>query len=245
MAKMAAAGHRVVLVVATGGEEGEVDDGFLEPGESLGERRRAEVHAAARVLDVSRVVFLGYHDSGMMGEPTNGHPDCFWQVGVEAAALRLAAILAEEGADVLTVYDDHGGYGHPDHIQVHRVGHRAAEIAGTARVFEATINRDRVRLLRELAPEGADESAAAEDGEDWFEKIGLPESEITTVVDVSAYLDTKKRAMLAHASQVAADSWFFSMGDDVFTSMWGSEWFRRTEPAFEGELPRDREDTLV
>ena len=107
------------------------------------------------------------------------------------------------------------------------------------------VTMDKAETERWLGTYLAGESAAAEDGEDWFEKIGLPECEITTVVDVSAYLDTKKRAMLAHASQVAADSWFFSMGDDVFTSMWGSEWFRRTEPAFEGELPRNREDTLV
>lgn len=245
MAKMAAAGHRVVLVVATGGEEGEVDDGFLEPGESLGERRRAEVHAAAEILGISRVVFLGYHDSGMMGEPSNGHPDCFWQVDVDEAARRLGAILVEESADVLTVYDDHGGYGHPDHIQVHRVGHRAAALASTPRVYEATINRDRARLLRERAPEGVDESAAAVDGEDWLETIGLPESEITTAVDVGDYLDVKKRAMLAHASQMAPDSWFFSMGDDAFTSMWSREWFRRTDPVFDGRLPGDREDTLV
>ncbi len=80
----------------------------------------------------SRVEFLGYGDSGMMGTPTNDAPESFWQADIEEAAERLAKILREESADVLTIYDDHGLYGHPDHIQVHRVGHRAAELAGHA-----------------------------------------------------------------------------------------------------------------
>ena len=95
-----------------------------------------------------RVEFLGYVDSGMMGEPTN-EARVFWQADVDEAAERLAAILDEEQADVLTIYDDHGDYGHPDHIQVHRVGHRAAELAGIAACYEATMNRD--HMLRRHA----------------------------------------------------------------------------------------------
>jgi len=135
-------GHRVVLVVATRGEVGEVPDGFLGEGEELWERRVKETHAAADILGAARVEFLGYVDSGMMGEPTNDVPGTFWTADVEEAAGKLAAILREEDAEVLTVYDDHGGYGHPDHIQVYRVGMRAAELAGTPRVFQATMNRD-------------------------------------------------------------------------------------------------------
>jgi LmbE family N-acetylglucosaminyl deacetylase len=133
MARAAAAGHRVVLVVATRGEHGEVDDGFLDEGEALGARRERETLASAEVLGAARVAFLGYTDSGMMGTPTNDDPGCFWRADVEEAAGRLAAILTEEGADILTVYDDNGGYGHPDHIQVHRVGLRAARWRGRPR----------------------------------------------------------------------------------------------------------------
>ena len=151
MAKAAASGHRVVLVVATRGELGEPVPGVLGEGEPLWRRRVVETEASARILGAERVEFLGYEDSGMMGEPTNENPACFWQADVDEAAGRLAAILDEVGADVLTVYDDHGGYGHPDHIQVHRVGVRAAELAGVGRVFESTMNRDHIaRLMAEV-----------------------------------------------------------------------------------------------
>jgi LmbE family N-acetylglucosaminyl deacetylase len=156
MAAAADAGHRVVLVLATRGEHGEVDDGVLGEGETLAERRVLEVHAAAEILGVARVAFLDYVDSGMVGTPTNDEPGSFWSSDVEEAAQRLASVLREEQADVLTVYDAHGGYGHPDHIQVHRVGVRAAELAGTARVYEATMNRDHLKAgILAAATEGA------------------------------------------------------------------------------------------
>ena len=129
--KAADAGHRVVLVVATRGEQGEIPEGLLADGEELWQRRVAETQASAGILGVQRVEFLGYHDSGMMGTPANDRPGSFWTTPVEEAAGRLAGLLRAEQADVLTCYDAHGGYGHPDHIQVHRVGIRAAELAGT------------------------------------------------------------------------------------------------------------------
>jgi LmbE family N-acetylglucosaminyl deacetylase len=140
MARAAAEGHRVVIVFGTRGERGEVIEGFLSPDEPLWQRRVAESHEAARIMGAHRVEFLGYTDSGMMGEPSNDDPACFWRADVEEAASRLAAILGEEEADALTIYDEIGGYGHPDHIQVHRVGVRAAERAGLAAVYEATFN---------------------------------------------------------------------------------------------------------
>ena len=115
--------------------------------------RERELEAASRSLGVARGAFLGYKDSGMAGEPSNDDPECFWQADLEEASRRLAAILEEERADVLTVYDEHGGYGHPDHIQVHRVGVIAAEMAGTPSVFMATQNRDRVQELMSNAAE--------------------------------------------------------------------------------------------
>ena len=113
-----------------------------------GERRVDETEQAAEILGVARVEFLGYVDSGHgRARPRTTLPGSFWTADVEEAAARLAAILRDEDAEVLTVYDDHGGYDHPDHIQVHRVGVRAAELAGTPRVYEATINRDDIRRL--------------------------------------------------------------------------------------------------
>jgi LmbE family N-acetylglucosaminyl deacetylase len=215
-------GHRVVLVVATRGEQGEVTDGFLEEGEELWQRRVVETHAAADILGVDRVEFLGYTDSGMMGEPTNDVPGTFWTADVEEAAAKLAAILQDENADVLTVYDDNGGYGHPDHIQVHRVGVRAAELAGTPRVYQSSINRDRALAGR---------SAVAANGvemPDFADDFGKPEAEMTCEVDVSAFTDHKRRAMRAHASQISEDSFFLAMPDDAFRFAFGTEWFIRT-----------------
>jgi LmbE family N-acetylglucosaminyl deacetylase len=157
--KAAEEGHRVVLVVATRGEQGEVPEGFLNPGEELWQRRVAETHASAEILGAQRVEFLGYTDSGMMGTPANDAPGSFWTAPVDEAAKKLAALLEEERAEVVTCYDEHGGYGHPDHIQVHRVGLRAAELAGTERVFQATINRDHILRGRELF---ADQTAEAD-----------------------------------------------------------------------------------
>ena len=127
MARAHAEGHRVVLVVATGGEHGEVPDDLAE-GETLADRRRAETERSAAVLGVDRIVWLGYTDSGMTGWAENENPRSFWMADLDEAAERVATVLRDEQADALTIYDWHGGYGHPDHVQVHRVGKRAAEL---------------------------------------------------------------------------------------------------------------------
>src|SRR5919106_4708010 len=141
----------------------------------------------------------------MRDEPTNDQPGSFWSADLDEAAHRLAAILRDEDADVLTVYDDHGGYGHPDHIQVHRVGVRAAELAGTPVVYEATMTRDHVlRLLRDRradVPEGVD----VPDPDD-FADFGMPEDQITTTVDVRGFIDQKRASMAAHESQIGESS---------------------------------------
>ena len=220
-------GHRVVLVVATRGEVGEVADGFLGDGEELWQRRVAETHTSAEILGAKRVEFLGYVDSGMMGADTNTAPGTFWTADVEEAAAKLAAILREERADVLTVYDDNGNYGHPDHIQVHRVGLRAAELAGTPRVYQATMNRDHFRRgmveFAERAREAGIEMPDVGDEEDF----GKPETEITAAVDVTPYLEHKRRAMRAHASQISEQSFFLTMPDEVFALAFGTEWYIR------------------
>ena len=225
MAKLAAEGHRVVLVTATGGELGEVPEGLLDPGETLAERRARELVGACAVLGVARHEFLGYHDSGMEGESSNDDPACFWQADVDEAAQRLRALLEEEGASVLTAYDDHGNYGHPDHIQVHRVGIRAGELAGTERVFLATTNRDH---LMSLADAAKDLGLAMDDEQREFVKdLGVLASEITTAVDVTAYLANKRQAMEAHASQIHDTSFFLSMPPEAFAVVWGTEWYIR------------------
>jgi LmbE family N-acetylglucosaminyl deacetylase len=233
MAKLAAEGHRVVMVTATRGEHGEVEDGFLDEGEELWQRRVAETEASARILGVARGEFLGYVDSGMMGTPENDAPGSFWGADVEEAAGKLAAILREESADVLVVYDDNGNYGHPDHIQVHRVGVRAAELAGVERVYEVTVDQDYFRDLFKRADElGMEPPPPETEGDAGEFEMGKPGALITTRVDVRDALDTKRRSMAAHASQIAETSFFLSMSPEAFEAVWGTEWYiRRDAPA--------------
>ena len=226
MAKAVAAGHRVVLVTATRGEHGEPVPGVLADGEPLWQRRVAETHQSAEVLGADRVEFLGYEDSGMDGEPTNQDPACFWQADIDEAAERLVAILRDVDADVLTIYDDHGNYGHPDHVQVYRVGKRAAEIMGLEHVYQATMNRDQIlRSMRERSD--VFESMADEDRPQFDENtdMGSPEAIITHAVDVSGFVDAKRGSMRAHRSQIDEKHFFLALPDEAFAQAFGTEWF--------------------
>ncbi len=231
MAKYASEGHRVVLVVATRGEHGEVADGVLAPGEQLWERRVREVSESARILGVARVEYLGYVDSGMMGTPENDAPDCFWRASVDEAAARLAGVLREESAEVLLHYDENGGYGHPDHIQVNRVGTRAAELAGTARIYQATMNRDHImRLMSAFVPTDDMGDIELPDPAE-IDSLGMTEDEITTMVDVRDFIVEKRASMAAHASQIHDTSFFLQMPEEQFLEAFGYEWFiRHGEP---------------
>ncbi len=154
--------------------------------------------------------------------PENAHPDAFCNVDVDTAAARLAEILVEEGADVLTIYDPNGGYGHPDHVQVHHVGVRAAELANVAHVYEAAVSRDHIRRMMAANPEWSEEATPPD-----FETFGLSDDEITTVVDVTAALAAKRAAMLAHETQIGDFGPFLQMPEEQLHAAFGQEWFRR------------------
>jgi len=236
MARAKSEGHRVVLVSATRGDLGlEFASRVLEPGEKLVDRRTAELHAAAEILGADRVAFLDYLDSGMAGEPTNNAPGSFAGADIEEAAASLARILVEEDADVLTIYDENGNYGHPDHIQVHHVGVRAAEIAGTRRVYEATANRDHLQRLMAQIPREPDDPDAPAD----IDTLGVTEDQITTTVDVRNFVEQKRDAMIAHASQIPPDSFFLQLPIDAFREAFGWEWFIRRDG------PRTQRETTL
>ena len=241
------AGHRVVLVCATDGARGETpgldgqDGQEGADGIDLAAVRAAELRAAAEILEVHRVEMLGFGDSGMAGDPANDDPGCFWQADEDEAAERLAAVLRDERADLLTCYDANGNYGHPDHIKVHQVGVRAAELAGVELVYEATIHRDHFRasmkeMARMAAEAGLDTGASEEQAE--FEAelergtIGVDGALVTHCIDVRAVLDEKRAAMRAHASQIPADSFLVALPDEALELGFGTEWFvRRGVPA--------------
>ena len=228
LALAADAGHRVVLVFATRGDLGEVADGVLAPDEPLAARREVEARRAAEILGVARVEFLGYGDSGMADEPTNDAPGAFAGADLDAAATQLAEILRDEHAEVLTAYDAHGGYGHPDHIQVHHVGRRAAALAGTPRVYAATVSREHfLSLAATIGDDDVPEGVEVPDPESM--DLGVADALITTRVDVSSVLERKQAAMAAHASQIPAESFFLSLSPDKFRAAFGTEWYIRLD----------------
>lgn len=199
LARAAAEGHRVVLVVATAGEAGLVAGGGTGP--ALASRRRAELERSAQALGCARLEVLRYADSGLHGEA--GGDAAFARADAEEAAGRLAQILLAESADVLTIYDPAGGYGHPDHVQVSRVGARAAELAGTPSVLEATV--DRTALQRALRLVSRLPGIPADFAPERFEQAYSARTALTHRVDVRAFVDAKRASMAAHVSQVVAD----------------------------------------
>ncbi|MDN5859578.1 MAG: PIG-L family deacetylase [Pseudonocardia sp.] len=225
LARAVAAGHRVVIVFATRGELGTPVPGVLQDGEPLSMRRSAECYAAAAAIGAERVEFLPFTDSGMMGEPSNDAPHCFWRADLGHAARVLAVILDEEAPEVLTVYDDNGGYGHPDHIQVHRVGRRAAELSAVPVVAQSTINRDWLtRGMQRMAETGSLPR-------DWTvpegppPTFGKPESEITHRVEAVDFTEQKRAAMRAHASQMGPEHFLLGMPEEIFAMGLGTEFY--------------------
>lgn len=240
LARAAAEGHRVVLVTATDGERGLAgrEDGH---GERLAAVRVAELEAAAAALGVSRLVRLGYGDSGLRPDPAD--EAAFANVEAEQAAARLAELLRQEAADVLIVYDANGGYGHPDHVQVHRVGTRAAELAGTPVVLEATVPADLFRgVLRVLRMVGSALGRSAPLGTD---RVFSPRRAITHRVRFPGQVRAKRAAMAAHASQRRAEGQarvldaFLRLPAPLFALAFGREWYAQQGARRTGRRQRD------
>jgi LmbE family N-acetylglucosaminyl deacetylase len=231
LARAAAQGHRVVVVVATDGDLGLTSSEYAADGR-LGERRLEELRRSASALRVARVVYLGYADSGLGPETYPDPPGRtrFVRAPLEEAAGRLAQVLTEERASVLLTYDRNGGYGHRDHVRVHEVGARAAELAGTPRVLQATVPRDTIARAVDLAAKVY--PFPPEFDLDSFKRAFSARSEITHRVPVWRYAGQKRAAMRAHASQSSADDGadrtlaaFLRIPRPLFDLVFGREWF--------------------
>ena len=185
MARLAAAGVPVVLVVATGGELGAVHPDYHGAIDDVGLPgvRRGECEAAAALLGVRGVEFLDYHDSGMAGDPANESPGAFWRAPLDEAAGRLAAILTRVGAAAVVGYDDDGIYGHPDHIQVTRVARAAAAAAGVPTVYGATVDREYLHFVETHV---VAEAGLVDDLGLVRSRIGVSTVEVAVSVDVRA-----------------------------------------------------------
>jgi LmbE family N-acetylglucosaminyl deacetylase len=223
LARASAEGHRVVLVTATLGEAGLAANLH---GDQLAKQRHAELEAAARAVGAARVVVLGYPDSGSEGEPPEGS---FAALDPAIPARRLADLLREEHADALTIYDPHGGYGHPDHVQVHRVGLLAAREAGTPVVLEATVDRRPIqRVARILARIPRVGRLIPPDR---FATAYTDHDEVTHRVDVRPHLEAKRTALAAHATQaggapVRTVQLLLALPRPLARRVLGREWFR-------------------
>jgi N-acetyl-1-D-myo-inositol-2-amino-2-deoxy-alpha-D-glucopyranoside deacetylase len=247
MAKYVAEGAHVTLVTCTLGEEGEIlvpELEHLAPDRDggLGQYRIGELTAAMNALGVTDHRFLGgpgrWRDSGMMGEASNDRPESFWQADLDEAVGALVRVIREVRPQVVVSYDDNGGYGHPDHIQAHRVTVAAFEAAGDAarfpaagepwtpsKLYEVVIPVSLLQLAYEALREMGEEAPFGVTSPEEL-PFGVPDEEVTTAVDARSYLDAKVEAMRAYPTQIAVDGHFFALSNDVGQGAFGLEHYR-------------------
>ncbi|MET7806122.1 PIG-L family deacetylase [Micromonospora chersina] len=244
LARYAAEGITTVLVTCTDGRCGD-GPGGVKPGdpghdpEAVVAMRAAELTASCEALKVTDVETLGYADSGMMGWATNDLPGAFWNTPVAEAADRLAELIRRYRPDVVVTYDENGFYGHPDHIQAHRITMAAVERTGIpAKVYWTTVPRSAFqefgRVMKEIGVEFPEPDGPSEE----MPQLGLPDEEITTWVDTSAYGGQKFESLAAHASQ-AENIFFLQLGQDRFTELMGVETFVRVRDTTDAPTPED------
>jgi LmbE family N-acetylglucosaminyl deacetylase len=229
LARYADEGVRTVVVTCTDGSQGFGPGGVLpgQPGhdrDAVAETRRVELERSCSALGVAHLELLGYRDSGMVGWAGNQDPDAFQNVPVDQAAASLAGLVARYEPQVVVTYDENGGYGHPDHIQTHRVVLAALERADTVSKLYFTARsqshaRRMLELRQRLQIQRPGQPPRATPG-------GVPDDLITTMVDTSMALDRKRAALRAHASQLADTVWV-KVPDEDFAELFGQESFMR------------------
>ena len=236
MAKYVAAGVRVTLVTCTRGEEGEV----LVPSlshlassneDKLGEHRVEELAEAMRIIGVNDHRFLGapnksWRDSGMMGTPPNSRADVFWNADLDEAAKYLVDVILEIKPQVMITYDENGGYGHPDHIQAHRVAMRAAEISNwkISKIYWNAMPKSVLEVGLEKMKELESDFFGAETVDDI--PFAKDDALVTSVVDGNSVVELKMAAMRAHGTQIAIDGPFFALSNNLGMEIWGNEYYQ-------------------
>jgi len=254
----------VTLVTCTLGEEGEIllpEVAHLaaDQEDRLGEHRLIELADAMAALGVADWRLLGgpgtYRDSGMVGTPPNDRPDCFWRADLLAAATHLVAILREVRPQVLVTYDDFGGYGHPDHVQAHRVAMYALVLAAApsfrpdlgaahdvAKVYWMAFPRSVMRAgIQALRDAGEDTGFAAMDPDDL--PFACDDALVTTAIDGTAHYEAKLAAMRAHATQISLDSGFFALSNNLGSPALATEHFRLVRGSAAGPWDAEGRET--
>jgi len=242
LARYGAEGIRTVLVTATLGEEGEIvvpEMNTPEVKARLAEVRREELNQAVAILSVSDLAILGYRDSGMAGTEANSHPDCFNMADMDEATGRLVRLVRAYRPQVLVSYNEHGGYGHPDHIACHKVTVAAFDAAGdTARYPEAGLPWTPLKLYFANSPRRQLQSAwdqmkargiptPLDDPDFDLTRFTVPDDQITTMIDISDYVRLKLDALLVHRTQIAPDGRFMAIPEDIRREVFSKEYFTR------------------
>lgn len=239
LARYAAEGVQTVLVTCTRGEVGEIVDPTVAQPYTLADVRDAELRAACELLGVSALHVLGYRDSGMMDTPDNDDPRSFWRADLDEATGRLVALIRRYQPQVLVTYDANGFYGHPDHIQAHRVTVAAFEAAGDParypeqdlapwapqKLYYSTVPRSAMVAFGQRLRDAGLESPLPEDAAEitW----GSPDDEVTTAVDVRDYAMVKREALAVHRSQVGPETFFLMLAPELWREVMGVEHFCR------------------
>ncbi len=266
MARYAAEGAAVTLVTCTLGEEGEILVPELEHlaadrEDGLGQHRIGELAAACEALGVTDHRLLGgpgrWRDSGMMGTPANDRPECFWQADLDEAVRELVTVVREVRPQVVVTYDSSGGYGHPDHIQAHRVTMAAVDAAADPayapdlgevwvvdKLYWTAVPKSALQAgIDELKAAGQSDFFGVDSADDL--PFGIPDEQVTTEVDASAHLDAKVAAMRAHRTQIAVDGPFFALSNNIGQRAFGVEHYVLARgPRGPAEGPMGREGDL-
>jgi N-acetyl-1-D-myo-inositol-2-amino-2-deoxy-alpha-D-glucopyranoside deacetylase len=258
MAHYAAAGAHVTLVTCTLGEEGEIHVPALASlaaaeADQLGGYRLVELERACAALGVTDYRFLGgagrYRDSGMMGTPANAHPRAFWGADLDEAAGHLVEVMREVRPQVVVTYDSNGGYGHPDHIQTHRVTMRAVELAAVEGVAPAKVYWTAVPIsvLAEGMKQFADSTQNPFEGVENVEDLpfGVPDERVAARITATDLTDAKLAAVRAHATQIPETSWLFMLASSFASEFLAVEYFELVAgPRGPGDGPQAWEPDL-
>ena len=235
MALYAALGAQVTLITCTRGEEGEVLTPELthlasSETDSLGEHREIELANAMKALGVTDFRFLAegegkYRDSGMMGTEPNNRADVFWQADLEEASDYLVKVIDEVKPHILITYDEIGGYGHPDHIQAHRVAMRASEKSKwqIQKIYWNTMPKSVLAESMAKMKELGSDFFGADNVDDL--PFAKEDSFVTSLIDGNSYVDAKMAAMKAHHTQISLDGPFFALSNNLGLQVWGHEYY--------------------
>jgi LmbE family N-acetylglucosaminyl deacetylase len=244
LAAYADQGIRTILVTCTNGEFGDAPGG-IKPGqeghdeEAVARQRLTELRQSVKILKVSDLETLGYHDSGMEEWEYKDRPGVFANVPVAEVAGRIGDLMAKYRPDVLVTYDDQGAYQHPDHVHASRAAQAAAKTTGIpAKVYLSTMRGSSWRKIWEALREAGEPVPDFMEDEERSRRARESEERITTTIDIRQVLDRKREALFAHGSQIN-DSWFSKIPPDVTETAFGYEYFIRVADSTRTPIPED------